>query len=542
MAFWQQLRTLWASLSTVKRYALVGMTLGVLIIVAAVALIGAQVNYVYLYTELEPRDAAAIVEKLGELQVPHEIEAGGTAVKVPRKRLHEVRLALAAEGLPSGGGVGNELFDTARLGATEFEQEVNLRRALEGELARTIATIDGVDSARVHLVLPKRRLFAGRTEGASASVLLHSRGGSRVGRREVNAIVHLVATAVPQLTHERVAVIGSDGATLHRPESEQESGVSDAQLDRQREAERELESRVRSLLERSTGPGAVEVRVHLDVDTSARERTEERFNPTNTAVRSEHKTEELTGVQEATVAGVPGAAANLPNVAPAVAPELAGGEGNLVRRSHTRNWEVDRVVEKTQLPPGQLERLSVAVLVDGKYELKEGQEVYTPRPQEELDQFRAVVATAVGFDEKRGDLIELRSLRFSRPPPPEPELPDPMRKVRQYAPYAAAAFGALVVLSALAIVLRRKRRLAQKFEKELQARAEHEEELRLAAAEARLLEEESQATTDELDPTRALHRRTEALEIATSDPATAAIVLRQWLHEGSEIKGANAGG
>lgn len=536
--FLAQVKKFWGGLSTAKRAALGFVTLAVLLSVLAITWIGSRIQYDYLYTNLEQRDAAGIAAKLNELKVPHKVEAGGS-IKVPADQVHSLRLELANSGLPTGGGVGNEIFDQSHLGATEFEQHVNLRRALEGELARSIGTISGVESARVHLVLPKHRLFAAKSEGASASVILRLSNPGGFGRREVAGIVHLVATAVPNLSHDRVSVVDQNGVTLHRPDTEGGgvSGISEGQSELAREAEMAIERRVVSLLERSTGPGSVDVRVSLMLDTTTRERTEEHFDPKSTALRSEHKTEELTGTSETTVAGVPGAQTNLPDVEPTVAAEEAGGEGSQTRKSQTRNWEIDRVVEKILTPAGEVRRMSLAVMVDGRYETKAGEQVYTPRTPQELEAYENIVRGAVGFDATRGDTLNLQQLRFVRPEledagaAPGSEVP-PWFK---YWPYAAGGFGLLFALSVLLLLKRAKKKEQQivaKAAAQLEARDQADEQRQLREAEARLLGDPEDDEGDVVDPELALRRRTEALEIATSDPATAAIVLRQWLNTG----------
>jgi flagellar M-ring protein FliF len=232
-----QVKKFWTALSRVKRIALVSVTLTVLLGVAAVALIGSRVQYAPLYTGLSTEDSAAIAARLKELKVQHRVTSGG--IEVPEEQVPELRLELASSGLPRGGGVGFEIFDSARFGATEFEQQVNLRRALEGELSRSINTIEGVMSARVHLVLPERRLFAARSEGASASVVVKLHPGQQFGRREVAGVVHLVSSAVPGLTKDRVSVVNTDGVTLHRPTSG-EDGASGGLDENHNHAAREL--------------------------------------------------------------------------------------------------------------------------------------------------------------------------------------------------------------------------------------------------------------------------------------------------------------
>lgn len=532
----KQLGAFWNGLSNAKRIALVFAVSVVAIAVALVTVLGSRVTYGYLYTKLDSKDAASIAQKLDELKIPYTLEAGGTAIRVPEEQVHSLRLDLARDGLPSGGVVGNELFDKARLGATEFEVEVNQRRALEGELVRSIMTVADVEAARVHLVIPKRRLFAAKTEGAQASVVLTLRNNAEFGRREVAAIVHLVAMAVPNLSPDRVTVVDSKGTTLHRPESGDGSGIAgaEARLAEMREQELRLAERTQTLLEKVAGPGAVEVRVKLDFDSASREQTTEQYDPKSTALRSENKVEERTATEGATVAGVPGAQANLPDVEPSVQPTEADLGGKFARRSHTRNWEIDRVVEKLSRPSGDLTRVSVGVLVDGRYELREGEQVYVPRSAEELEVLRNVVRGAVGFDAKRGDTIELQSIRFFRDPveAPAPVAPEP--KWLGYVVPAAAALGGLLMLAGAVLVWRSKRRkkIAAAEERAIQAELAAEENRRLQEAEARLLASSMGAAPGEdiaSSPELAGRRREEAIQIATTDPATAAIVLREWL-------------
>jgi flagellar M-ring protein FliF len=532
----KQLLEFWNGLSLGKRLALGLGTVGVLCGVLLVSVLGGRVDYAYLYTNLDPKDAAGIAKKLGELQVPFQVDANGTALLVPREKVHALRLEMASSGLPSGGSVGNEIFDQANLGATEFEQQVNLRRALEGELTRSIMTIEGVEHARVHLVLPKNRLFAAKSEGASASVIVRLRNRDAFGRQEVASIVHLVATAVPNLTRDRVSVVDANGATLHSPDQNGEGLAGGADGSEQaRAAEIGIEQRVRSLLERTTGPGAVDVRVKLELNPSTRERTEEHYEPTSTALRSEQKSEELSGTEQATVAGVPGAQTNLPDVEPAVAGEAAAAAGNILQRSHTRNWEIDRVVEKILTPAGDLRRLSIAVLVDGRYEEKEGQRVFLPRSNDELVALSSVVQGAVGFDAERGDRIELHAVRFAQPELSEVAAPAVVAPWRKYLPYAAAALATLFALVFFLLVRRGKAKRMKQLALVAAERGVVDARPAMVSAEARLVSSQESAEEEAL---QLMHRRSEALQLASSDPASAALVLREWLNN-PETSGAS---
>jgi len=269
----EQLAGFWAKLSTPKRIALVTLTAAVLVAVLAIANLSGRESYASLYTDLSTEDAAQIVEKLKTQQIPHKIEAGGTAILVPEERVAALRLELASSGLPRGGRVGFEIFDQARIGATEFEQNVNLRRALEGELARSVMSIEGVKAARVHLVMPERKLFASRSESASASVVVKLGNSAGFGRKEVAAVVHLVSAAVPGLSKDRISVVSTEGVTLHRPSSDAPGAadLTDLRGEQSRLVASQYESEVSAQLERVVGPGNADVRVDVQLDASSRE-------------------------------------------------------------------------------------------------------------------------------------------------------------------------------------------------------------------------------------------------------------------------------
>jgi flagellar M-ring protein FliF len=537
-SFQEQIKKFWSGLSRAKKIALIAVTSTVLLGVIAVATIGSRVRYAPLYTGLSTEDSAAIATKLKEMKVLHRVTPSG--IEVPEESVPELRLDLASAGLPRGGGVGFEIFDSARFGATEFEQQVNLRRALEGELARSIMTIEGVNSARVHLVLPERRLFAARSEGASASVVVKLSPGVDFGKREVAGVVHLVSSAVPGLSKDRVSVVNTDGVTLHSPSSGDSGsgGLEESQGQAARELAAGMENHVRTLLERVTGPGGADVRINVDLEDASRERTEEHYEPTKTALRSEHKSEESTTEEGATVAGVPGAQTNLPDVEESVASKEADQGGNVFRRTRTRNWEVDRITEKIVTPRGDISRVSAAVLIDGNYETKDGVQVYQPRDPEELKRLEEVVKNAIGFNAGRGDSIRVEGAKFSRldstlPAPPGLSL-------ERYIPYVLGVLGLLTLLAMLVVFLRA-------------VKAAHKPELSSAAAlaageggAAAMLEAAEAEAAGALpgvpspaelpapSPAELEDRRVRAIEFASKDPVGAAMILTRWLSSGEE--------
>lgn len=533
----QQVSAFWAKLSTPKRLALVTLSLAGLLAVLAVAYVGNRQRYAYLYTELATEDAAQIVEKLKTQQVQFQLENGGTAIMVPEDRVAALRLELAAGGLPRGGRVGFEIFDQARIGATEFEQQVNLRRALEGELARSVMSIDGVKAARVHLVLPERRLFTARSEAASASVVVRLGNSGAFARREVAAVVHLVATAVPGLSKDRVSVVSTEGVTLHRPVSDAQGAaeLTDLQGEQSRLVASQYESQVQAQLERVVGIGNADVRVNVELNSSTREKNEELYEPSKTALRSENQTEELSSGQEAGVAGVPGARTNLPDAedGKAATPTPAAG-GGTTRRSHTRNWEIERVTQKTLTPPGELHRLSVAVLLNGRWEQRGQKSVFVARNADEVRVLEEVVKRAVGFNAERGDSVLVQAAQFSRVEEPVAEA-DPRWLVatRTYWPVAAGV-AALLGVATVVLVWRRSSKQAAAKALALQAATS----AGALGAGAAALELGAGVTPAELPAANAVsfeEIRAQALELAAKDPATAAVVLRQWLGSASAV-------
>jgi len=540
--FFGQLAAFWAGLSTPKRLALVGVTSFALLALLLFAYFGSQNRYAYLYTNLDAQDASGIVEKLKSLQVPYRLDADGRGILVPDDRIASLRLELASSGLPKGGGVGFELFDRSQLGATEFEQQVSLRRALEGEITRSILTIEGVKAARVHLVMPERRLFVSEGNLASASIVVKLSNPEAFGKREVAAVVHLVAAAVPGLRRDRVSVVSTDGLTLHRPNtgSGDDSATSEEDSSEMSSAvAARLEGKVRSQLERVVGTGNAEVRVAVDLDTSRQEKVEEHYDPSKTALRSENKTEEHSGETTAGVAGVPGALTNLPdaNQPGAQAAETpAGPEGSVVRVSQTRNWEVDKISQKTTRPPGKIERLSVSVLLNDRLEDRNGKLVAVTRSESELKKLDEMVKTAVGFQAERGDTVAIESAAFIRPSGNDLTHTTPVPLWRRWLIPGAAALAGLLLFAVVILVWRKANR-ASAPRPRVAALANGRDAaagaLGTALGATGLPAGHGDRALPEGQKVDAPLRRARALQLASEDPATAAVVIRKWLNVGT---------
>ena len=378
--------------------AIVGAALLALGGVVALVLGGTQAgNYQVVFANLTPDDSAASADALRAAGIAFRVEAAGDAISVPSGKVHDARLLLASQGLPRAGGVGFELFDKSDLGVSEFTQRVNLQRAIEGELARTIGNRQKVHDARVHVTMPKRGLLRSEDKGASAAVMLRMEPGRTLDDKEIAGVRHLVAAAVPQLDNERVTIVDENGAMLGNQ-------GNDAQGMRNT-LEAELESRVVAILEPALGKGAVVARVTAEMDEAEEEKTESAYLPEQSALRTEQLRNEQQNVNNGGAAGLTGAAANDAAAATGGAP-AAGTRGDARSSSvnqQYRTFEVSGTVTKRVARQPRLLKLSVAVLVDAK-----GKEL----PPEEIKKLTELAKRAVGYDEERGDLLELTATAF----------------------------------------------------------------------------------------------------------------------------------
>lgn len=366
-----------------------------------------------LYNELTLEDSAAIVSQLESQGVQFELARQGASILVPNEQVARLRMQLAAEGLPTGGSIGYEIFDRSdTLGATSFVQNINHLRAMEGELSRTIGSLDRIRGARVHLVIPERQLFQRDRRPPSASIVLNVRGA--LGPGEIRAVQHLVATAVDGLDPERVSIVDESGRLLASGAGGDEEGLVSASLqERTVEVESRLRNQVEEILNSVVGPGRARVRVNAEVDYNRLTETTETFDPEGQVVRSTQTKEEASSATSRNAQVTVGN--ELPN-----AGAQNGGGGDRDTASLTEevvNYEISRSTRTEVVEAGQVKRLSVAVLVDGTYQPNDnGDVVYTPRSQETLDRISVLVRSAVGFDQNRGDVVEVVNLQFALPP------------------------------------------------------------------------------------------------------------------------------
>jgi flagellar M-ring protein FliF len=365
-----------------------------------------------LFANLSEEDAGAIIQKLNEQKIPYTTTGGG--IMVPSDKVYEVRLQLASQGLPQGGGVGFELFDKTSFTMSDFVQKLNYRRALQGELSRTIRSLAEVEECRVHLAIPEKTLFMQKDEKPKASVLLKLRPGRRLSQSQVQGIVHLVSSSIEGLDANDVTVVNNDGDMLTAAVDENfvETG---GQFEYQRNYEHDVETKVISMLEPVVGKGKVKVRVAANFDFTKTEKTEEKYDPDSQVARSEQKnTEKSTG---GTSGGVPGIASNLPGRQQTAA-ALPGNPAVSEKKSETINYELTKTISHVISPTGEIKKLSAVVLVDGTYAAAKGSKEtkYVPRTEDEVKQFEDMVKNAVGFNADRGDQIKVVNLPFEVTP------------------------------------------------------------------------------------------------------------------------------
>ncbi len=398
----EQLSKFWGSQSLGQRIVLI-VLVGTGVVLIPLFLVWASTpTYAVAFSGLSEADAGLIVEKLNEGGINYQLRSSGT-ILVQSDQVYDVRLQMAREGLPEGGTVGFELFNGNTLGMTEFTQRVNYQQALEGELERTIGSLEAVDVVRVHVVTPEKSLLSSDQAPTTASITIKQKAGGRLDMAQVRSITHLVASSVEGLDPENVVVVDVNGTLLASGEQNQE-GASLAQSDTRRSAEvqaaDELKGRVQDLLDQALGPNKSVVQASVILDWTERETTTQSFQPNPEAVRSSTEVTETYTTTNGTIAGIPGATTNLPPAGEGI----TGSDGTTAynRSEKTTNYEMTQVESREVLAPGKVERISVSVLVDG---------VTDPA---KLASLKAVINAAAGIDETRGDILAVESLAFDR--------------------------------------------------------------------------------------------------------------------------------
>lgn len=517
--------------------------------IAGVILVSKWANhpeYAVLFSDLEPADASAVVERLKSQKIQYELRGdGGTIAIAPPEMVHELRITLASEGVPKGGKVGFEIFDSTSIGTTTFVEKLKFMRALQGELERTISSLDAVSTARVHITLPEKTVFAKSGSEPTASVMLRLRAGGQLEKNQALGIMNLVAGSVEGLKKENVTLIDVYGNLLSPREEDQESeGIDANRLTYQREIERGFVQRVEQMLTKILGPGKAIARVTADMDFTQSEREEESFDPGGQVLRSEKTSEE--GAGESQRGGVTGTASNLSNDPSLISPQTAQKDA-ASRKEAVKNYEVSRAVTKLSSPRGKLVRLSVAVLVDGTYEAAPtpagaaGAKAEAPAKTfkalepDVMRRIESVVKSAVGYDSARGDTLTVENIQFFVPDSDMAEAMD--QKASQDLIFNTISKGIpiLFILLFFFVVVRPLVRF-------LITPTEAEVDLsRLLPTgiddlESELEQERSKATIPTMEPTVDLEQLEELMSensrVVKDNPGQAALLIRYWLNDG----------
>lgn len=397
----------WPTKKKTALFSVIAMSIAIAVLII---LWSQKEDYHILYSNISQSDAGLIVQRLKEMKIPYR--ADSSSISVPADKVYDIRLQLAAQGLPQGGGVGFELFDKTSFGTTDFVQRLNYTRALQGELARTIMSLSEIEQCRVHLVMPQKSLFAHERETPTASVLLKLVKGRTLSQSQVQGIVHFVSSSVEGLNPKNVNIIDDSGELLTQ-KADDIVGLSSSQLEYQRKYEKMLETKVMDMLEPVAGKGRVKVKVSADIDFSKVEKTEERFDPDSQVVRSEQKNTEKSA--PAGAGGVPGVASNIPGRAT----QIISSQGQSEKTNETINYEINKVTSHVISPSGEIKRLSAAVIVDGTYVAQSGskEKKYTARSAEDMKYYEEIVKNAIGYIADRGDEIKVTNIPFERSEP-----------------------------------------------------------------------------------------------------------------------------
>ncbi|WP_288475387.1 flagellar basal-body MS-ring/collar protein FliF [uncultured Pantoea sp.] len=549
-----------ARLRANPRIPLIVAAAAVIAIVIAMVLWAKQPSYSVLYNNLSDEDGGAIVTQLTQMNIPYRFAENGGALMVPEANVHELRLRLAQQGLPKGGSVGFELLDKEKFGISQFSEQVNYQRALEGELARTIESLGPVKTARVHLAMPKPTLFVREQKAPSASVTLTLQPGRALDEGQIQAIAHMVSSSVAGLPPGNVTVVDQAGRLLTRSDAAGRD-LNDAQLKYAAEVEARYQQRIEAILNPIVGQGNVHAQVTAQINFDTSEQTDEKYqpnaNPSNTAIRSRQtSTSDQSGSPYP--GGVPGALSNQPapaNTAPVTTPnnnaangQNANGQNNAAnnatqttstaasatptnsRRDDTVNYELDRTIRHTKVNVGDVQRLSVAVVVNYRADDK-GKAVALNEQQ--LKQIEDLTREAMGFSQNRGDSINVVNSQFNTTEPMSVDLP--FWQQQSFFEQLMDA-GKWLLVALVAFILYRKLVRPHLVRKQAAEKAAAEA---MAARAAEQPEEEAfnvQLSKDELDQERKSNNRMSAevmsqriRDMSENDPRVVALVIREWM-------------
>ncbi len=533
-----QFRKLFSSLSIAQRIG-IGIVL--------VAFIAGVTSFVHwrresdfkpLFTGMASEDAAAIVQKLKESGADYRLSENGGSVSVPTSRVDELRLEMAGAGLPRTGRIGFELFDKTNLGITDFTEHVNYRRALEGELERSIRSLNGVEQARTHISFPKDSVFLDSREPAKASVLLTLRPGARLSELNIQAVTNLVASAVEGLSPDYVSVVDMRGNLLSKPKrmSADNTDASDSALEYKHQVEKDLLAKVESTLTPLLGENHFRVGISADCDFTTSEQTDETFDPTRSVMTASQKSEDLAGTPQ--MQGIPGTASNLPR--PTSRPAASGS--NVSRKTENLSYETSRTVRQVKTPRGAIKHLSASLLIDQEVKWEgtgpKAKRTVVPPAPEKLKAIRDIVAGVIGLTPDRGDQLVVQSLPFEQEPENEiasrnsgkaPAETSSLRKLVGDPKLLAGAGLAVLLIVGLAM-FGLTRRTKKSTEPKLQAALATPQPSASSEGDTVKLTAKSQGVLPEPDTNARIEKlRANMLGTVARDPAIAANVIRSWM-------------
>ena len=552
-----------ARLSSGQKIAMILSLAAIIAIVVGTVLYGSHPSYKVLFSNISEKDGGAIINSLEQMNVPYKFSEGGGAILVPGDKVHEARLRLATQGLPKGGAIGFELMENQKFGISQFLEQVNYQRALEGELARTIQTVASVSMARVHLAIPKPSVFVREEQKPTASVMLQLHPGRQLEPQQIAGITHLVASSIPQLPAANIAIVDQNGTLLSQLKSPTgEAGLDPTQLKYIRDVEASVIKRIQEIISPITGGENVRVQAAADIDFSQQEQTAESYkpnaDPAGAAMRSQQSSEQAQASPNPM--GVPGALSNQPPV-PATAPittpavPAASGGGNAAnaqgrvnnagisaqitnvgqplsaRKDSTINYEVDRTITHTKNQLGRVKRLSVAVLVNHRMDKdKSGKAAPRPLSEAEIKQLNELARDAMGFSQQRGDTLTVVNSSFS-PSKEEPETPfwkhpEFLDFVKELLKYLIIA--GVVLYLALAVVRPMAKQMFPPPPEPTEGAGAGGIGGTLSTTDE---EEEETEEEEELNIAYATYEKklAKAKEIATQDPKAVANILKEWI-------------
>ncbi|MFZ2444969.1 MAG: flagellar basal-body MS-ring/collar protein FliF [Syntrophobacteraceae bacterium] len=531
LLYLQTLREYIRGLSVPQKISCAG---GVLLLAGSLAVLVYAANrtdYNTLYSGLSQGDMGEITQVLKAKKIPYRINEGN--IEVARDEVYETRLSLAAEGIPKGAGSGFEIFDQQKLGSTEFVQKINYQRALQGELARTINGMNEVLESRVHLVLPEESLFKEDHKPPSAAVVLKLRSGAKVNEKQLQGIVHLVAATVRGLEENRITVMSTDGHVMFKKNpTEQALNMSNVQVERKQRLEDDMRQKVQTMLEQVIGVNKVLARVNLDLDFNQVQIAEETYNPDSAVVRSQQRSTEAVEGKDSGGGGRgnPDAPLNTDGKLLQNSPQgEGGGKGKMSNRQReVVNYEINKTSKQIVQMPGNIKKVSVAVIVDGRYETKTGADgkskmVYVARSANDMKSIEELVRKAVGYSETRGDQITVSNIAFTTEVGGQEMVQAENKWLQLLKTYQKVLINAGLILVVLLFVVRP---LVRKFK----LVAEDIKKLAPSATSPRIEEQQMQALL--LDqPGKQISIRRQSSALVKHNPDKATEIIRSWLKD-----------